>query len=194
MDMLILLKQLGRAVLARRKKWIAITTAVALAALLPAAYLMSKEPPRYRTLATILLESRPDRTPLFQELSPFRPMSVQMAILRSRSLAESVIEALPRASVDDLVDNPYSRDYLLELQNAYRRLRNEEPVVESPQRRALSELQTSRVGFSAMADGIVQISAEASTPRVATDIANTYIDVLMARTRSFNVDDTRATR
>lgn len=195
MDMLIIAKQLVRAVLARRKKWIVLTTLIALAGLGPLAYLLSREPPRYSTTATILLESRPDRTPLFQEFSPFRPLSVQMAILRSRSLAESVTEALPRASVEDLVDNPYSRDYLLEFQNWYRRLRGEEPVVESPQRRAVSELQRSRVHFSGLSrDGIIQINAEASKPRVAMDIANTFIEVLMSRTRSFNVDDTRATR
>ena len=195
MDMLILVRQLARAVFARRKKWIVFTTLIGLAALVPLAYIMSREPPRFSTTATILLESRPDRTPLFQEFSPFRPLSVQMAILRSRSLAESVIAALPRASVEDLVQNPYSRDYLLELKNWFRRLRGEEPVVESPQRRAIAELQNSRVRFfGATRDGIIQVQAEASNARVATDIASTFIEVLMSRTRSFNVDDTRATR
>jgi capsular exopolysaccharide synthesis family protein len=67
--------------------------------------------------------------------------------------------------------------------------------VDSPQRRALAELQQARVAFSPRgASGLLEISADASKPRVALDIANTYIEVLLARTRAFNVDDTRVTR
>jgi polysaccharide biosynthesis transport protein len=196
MDLMITLKQIVQAVLLRRKKWIALATLAAMVAFLPAAYLLSKEPPRYRTGATILVESRPEKTPIFQEYAPFRPLAVQMAILRSRSLAEAVIDTMPRASVDDLTENPYDRDFALEFQNWLRKLRGEEPVVESPQRRALAELQRARVRFTPGGPdtGIVYISAEATKPRVALDIANTYIEVLISRTRSFNVDDTRATR
>jgi succinoglycan biosynthesis transport protein ExoP len=195
MEILMTLKQLGQAVLLRRKKWVVLSSLVALAAMLPAAYVMSKEPPRYRTSATVLVESRPERNPLFQEFAPFRPLPVQLAILRSRSLAESVIESMPRGSVDDLIENPYHRDVTLDVQNWLRRLRGQEPVVESPQRRALTELQQARVRFNAPGEtGIVYMSAEATKPRVALDIANTYLEVLISRTRSFNVDDTRTTR
>ena len=45
-----------------------------------------------------------------------------------------------------------------------------------------------------MGHGIVTISATASKPQVAPDIAATYIEVLLARTRSFNIDDTRVSR
>jgi uncharacterized protein involved in exopolysaccharide biosynthesis len=106
-----------------------------------------------------------------------------------------VVESLPRNSVDDLITNSYSVDYSLELQNWIRRLRGEEVVVESPQRRALNELRNSRVNFRPIGEfGIVEISAEASQPRVAMDIANTYVEVLVSRTRSFNVEDTKSTR
>jgi succinoglycan biosynthesis transport protein ExoP len=162
---------------------------------MPIAFVTSKEPPRHRTVSTILMETRPDRAPLFQEFSPFRPLDVQLAILRSRSLSEAVVESLPRNSVDDLVQNPYSVDYNLEFQNWIRRLRGEEIVVESPQRRALNELRASRVKFRPLGEsGIVEITAEASQPRVAMDIANTYIEVLVSRTRSFNVEDSKTTR
>jgi len=192
---LIVLKQVALSVLARRKKWVLLVSLLALCLALPVAYVMSKEPPRFRTHALILIESRPDRTPLFQEFSPFRPLAVQLAILNSRSLAESVIEALPRGSVEDLVQNPYDRDWVLEFQNSIRRLRGQEVVVESPQQRALSELQSTRIRFNAQGpSGIVGVQAEASTPRVALDIANTYIEVLLSRTRSFNVDDTKVMR
>jgi capsular exopolysaccharide synthesis family protein len=195
MDIVTIVKQVALSVLTRRKKWVLLVTLGALVVFIPVAFMMSKEPPRFRTSAMILIESRPDKTPLFQEFSPFRPLAVQLAILRSRSLAESVIETLPRASVEDLIENPYYRDYALELQNWFRQLRGQELLVESPQRRALAELQMARVRFIPQGQsGIVEILAEASKPRVALDIANTYIEVLLSRTRSFNVDDTKVTR
>ena len=195
MDILTILKQVAQSVMARRKKWVLAGIALALLLFIPIAYWLSQEPPRFRTSALILIENKPDRTPLFQEFSPFRPLAVQFAILRSRSLAEVVIESLPRATVEDLIENPYSRDYALEFQNWMRRLRGEEIVVESPQRRALAELQQARVRFTPQGDsGIVAITAEASKPRASLDIANTYIEALLSRTRSFNVDDTKVTR
>jgi len=193
-DILTIVKQIALSLFTRRKKWVIVTVSLSLAVFLPAAYLLSKEPPRYRTVTTIFLESKA-QTSLFQEFSPFRPLQVQLAILQSGILAQSVIEALPRASMEDLIANPYSHDYWLEFQNRFRGLRGMPPIVESPERRALDELRTARVGFNASSGtGLVEIRAEASNPRVALDIANTYIEVLLARTRSFNVDDAKSTR
>jgi len=195
MDILTTLKQVALSLFGRRKRWVVLVTGLALVLLLPAGYLLSKEPPRFRTSAVVFLENKGDRIPLFQEFNANRPMPVQMALLQSRALAEAVIEALPRASVEDLIQNPYSRDYWLELQNEWRRYRGQELLVESPQRRALMELQAARVSFSTQrGGGIVEIIAEASNPRVALDIANTYVDVLVTRTRSFNIDDAKSTR
>jgi capsular exopolysaccharide synthesis family protein len=180
--------------MARRKKWVAAAIVLGFAVLGPAAYFLSNEPPRFQSSTLVAIETKPG-PPVFQEFAPARPLAVQLAILRSRSLAEAVVEALPRASVEDLIDNPYYRDYAADLQNAIRRLRGEEVVVESPQRRALQELQKARIRFVAQSKtGIVEIITEASKPRVATDIANTYVEVLLSRTRSFNVDDSKATR
>jgi capsular exopolysaccharide synthesis family protein len=196
MDILTTLKQLALSLFSRRKRWVVLATGLALVVLLPAGYQLSKEPPRFRTSAVVFLESKVDRVSLFPEFGGSRPMPVQMALLQSRALAEAVIEALPRASVADLMENPYSRDYWVELQNSWRRLRGQEVLVESPQRRALTELQRARVRFNIRPDsaGIVEIIAEASNPRVALDIANTYVDVLVSRTRAFNVDDAKSTR
>jgi uncharacterized protein involved in exopolysaccharide biosynthesis len=129
------------------------------------------------------------------EFSAFRPVTNKWRSSKA-GLAEAVIEALPRSSVEDLIENSYSRDYWVELQNAWRQYRGQELLVESPQRRALMELQTARVRFrtNRESSGIVEIVAEASNPRVALDIANTYVDVLVARTRSFNIDDAKSTR
>ncbi len=195
MDILKVLKQVALSVLARRKKWVLIAFLAALGLFVPVAYRMSHEPPRYRTSATILMETRPEGIALFREFAPFRPLEVQLAILRSRGLAEAVVESLPRNSVEDLVQNPYTVDYLSMMQNWLRRLRGEEIVVESPQRRALNELRSSRLQFRPVgATGIVEVAAEASQPRVAMDIANTFVEVLVSRTRSFNVEDSKTSR
>lgn len=196
MDTRTVLKQVALSLFARRKKWIVLTTLAALVLLVPVAYILSKEPPRYRTTATILIETRSDRTPVFQEFSPSRPLPVQLAILQSRLLAASVVEALPKGAVDDLIHNPYGRDYVGDLMDWVGRLRGKEPSTPTPQRRAVGELRRDRVRFVSQSgsSGIVEIQAEASQPQIALDIANTYIEVLLARTRSFNVDDAKNTR
>ena len=196
MDTKTVLKQVALSLFARRKRWIVLTTLVALAMLLPAAFVLSKEPPRYRTTATILIENKAERTPVFQEFTPYRPLPVQLAILQSRLLAAAVVEALPKAAVDDLIHNPYGRDYLGDLMESIGRLRGKVPASPSTQRRAIDELRVDRVRFNSQQGnaGIVEIQAEGSQPQVALDIANTYVDVLLARTRSFNVDDAKNTR
>jgi len=197
MDMRTVIKQVALSLFARRKKWIVLTSLAALALLLPVAYVLSKEPPRFRTTATVLIENKAGKEPVFQEFSPNRPLPVQLAILRSRLLAASVVEALPKASVDDLIQKPYGRDYVGALVDWVSRLRGQEPAIPSPQRLAVAELQHDRVKFLNQGignAGIVEIQAEATQPQIALDIANTYIDVLLARTRSFNVDDAKSTR
>lgn len=196
MDTRTLLLLFVRSLFARRKKWIVLTTLTSFTLLVPAAYLLSKEPPRYQTVATVLIENKADQTPVFQEFTPYRPLPVQLAILQSRLLAASVVEALPRAAVDDLVQRPYGRDYWGEFQGWLRHVRGKESPVASPQRRAVAELQRDRVRFVPQPgnSGIVEIQADASQPQIALDIANTYIEVLLARTHSFNVDDAKSTR
>src|SRR5713101_5496641 len=106
MDILTNLKQVGLSLFRRRKRWVILVAALGLVLFLPAAYTLSKEPPRFRTSAVVYLENKADRVPIFQEFSPTRPMPVQMALLQSRTLAEAVIEAMPRASVAELIANP----------------------------------------------------------------------------------------
>lgn len=197
-----LLTRIGRGVLYRRKVLALSILIGSLVVLMSATYYfsVSKTPPRYRASATILLEVQSDKIPLFQEWVPRRSLPVQLAILQSRSLAESVLESLPKTALDDLLKNAYYTDYTLEVSNFFRRLAGNEPIVQSPQRLALQELQNSRVSFTTGGregrgrDGIVQIHAEASNPRVAMDLVSTYIEVLIARTRSFNVEDARVSR
>ncbi len=190
------IKQVAASLFARRKKWMVLTSVATFCALAPAAYLLSKEPPRYRTSATIFIENKAERAPVFPEFSPVRPVPVQLAILQSRLLAASVVEALPRAASEDLIQNPYSKDYWGDFMNWIGRLRGQEPPADNPARRAVVELQGSRMKFITQPgnSGIVDIQADASQPQVALDIANTYVEVLLARTRSFNVDDAKSTR
>jgi capsular exopolysaccharide synthesis family protein len=190
------LQSLAGAILRRRKRLALVTSLVALAVLLPPAYHFSQEPQRYRTSAMVLLEARPDRVPVFQDLSPVRPLPVQLAILNSRSLAETVVDNLPQASIQEILETSYQFDYWQSLTNLYLRWWGIEPSTPNPRQRALAELQRARVQFTPAFDksGIVVISAEASRPNVSVDIVNTYIEALMARTRSFNIDDARVSR
>jgi capsular exopolysaccharide synthesis family protein len=189
-------KQVALSLFARRKKWVGLTTLSALLFLFPAAYMLSKEPPRYRTTATIFIENKTDAGGVFQEFSPSRPVPVQLAILQSRLLAAAVVEALPKAAVDDLLNSPYGRDYTGELSDWVARLRGKETGSLTPQRQAIGELRRDRVKFVSQPanPGIVEIQADASQPQLSLDMANTYIEVLLARTRSFNVDDAKSTR
>ena len=191
-----ILDRIVRGVMRRRKRLALITGLVALFILMPLAYLVSKEPPRYRTSAVVVLEARPDRVQLFPDLGPSRPLAVQMAILGSRSLAETVVENLPSASLQEILETSYQVDYWQTLNNAYYRWRGIEVPAPNPARVALAELQRARVTFTPGVDksGIIMISAEASRPHVSVDIVNTYVEALMARTRTFNIDDSRVTR
>jgi len=164
-------ERLVRGVVRRRKRLALITTVAVLVVLLPAAYFASQEPQRYRTSAVVLLEARPDRVPVFQDPSPGRPFPVQLAILSSRSLAETVAENLPKASLQELLDPELQTNYVQSLFNTYMGWRGIEAPAPNPSRRAVAELQQ-RVTFMPWPDksGIVTISAEAFRPNVSVDI------------------------
>jgi tyrosine-protein kinase Etk/Wzc len=192
-----ILERIVRGVVRRRKRLAVLVTVGALVVLMPIAYTASKQAPRYRSSAVVLLEARPERgAPLFQEMVPARPLPVQMAILSSRSLAESVVESLSPAAMQELVETTYQIDPLGSLQNAYLRWRGVELPQPNVTRAALAEMQRERVTFQPWGDktGIVSISAEASRPAVAAEIVSAYIEALMARTRTFNIDDSRVSR
>src|SRR6059036_3420319 len=104
------------------------------------------------------------------------------------AVAAIFIEDPRRGSVSML------RDYVLAGQNLIRRLLGHEPVVFSPQQRAVRELLTARIRFESLPSGEVEIRAIAYHPQVAKDLANTYIEVLQSRSRSHIRDEARATR
>src|SRR5713101_7522470 len=100
-------------------------------------------PKTYEAMAKIFLED-PKRVGagLMRDWMPTSDAAFQLAILRSRSLAEAVVENLPRESMEELLKRAMHQDYFLEGRNGIRRLLGRESIVYSPQQRAVMELQT----------------------------------------------------
>jgi len=152
-------------------------------------------PKSYEAVSAIFIEDpRRGSVSTLRDWMPAGDASYQQAVLRSRSLAEAVVDNLPQDSMDELIRHGMHRDYVLAGQNLIRRLLGRESVVFSPQQRAVRELLTSRVRFESLPSGEVEIRAIAYHPQVAKDLANTYIEVVQSRSRSHIRDEARATR
>lgn len=148
----------------------------------------------YEAYATLfMLPERSDPTFLREFTAP-EVNALYHVLLRSRSLAQAVTEALPKESRDELSRRLGVRDYLLAAMNHVRRFRGQEVVVYSPSELAIRELQEARMSFTIAKDGTVTVAATAFSPRVAVDLANTYVDVLLARSSSFARQQARGTR
>ena len=187
-------RRLVRGVIARRKRLVLVTSVVALLVLLPVAYFVSKEPPRYQAVATVLLEARSDRVQAFGDLWPGKNVLVQL--LSTRSLAEAVVDSLPRASLQELLETSYRASYWHSVRDIYRGWQRDEGPPPGQRRRALTELQQARVTFqpSPDEDGVVKIAAVASRPEIAVELVNAYVEALISQTRTFNLDDVRVSR
>ena len=152
-------------------------------------------PKTYEAKATIFIEDPTRGGPsLIREWIPPSNAGLQVAILRSRSLAEAVAESLSVTASRELLNRAMRQDYFLEVQNAVRRLLGDEPVVYSSKERLLAELQKSRVTFNALRSGEVEIAAVAYQPRVSMELANAYVEVLQSRNRSYAQEEARTTR
>ncbi len=181
-------------------------------------------PKTYEAVATIFMEDpkRAERG-LLRDWMPASDASLQQAVLRSRSLAEAVVEHLPRESLTELLAQSVHRNplqdarrvvrrffpresveelarwglpstYFEQLRTVIRRVFGSGPAVESEQQRAVAELQEARVRFVSLVSGEVQIRAVAYSPRVAMDLANTYVEVLQTWSRSHVREEARVTR
>jgi succinoglycan biosynthesis transport protein ExoP len=174
--------------------WRLVLAGFLLVAVPAAGWVVFTTEPIYEASAILfLVPDRADPAYLREFMTP-EVSAVYLAILRSRSLAQGVAEALPRESRDELTKRIAFRDYLLVAMNAIHRLRGEEVVVYSPTEIAIRELQEARMGFHASKDGAVTITATAFSPRVAVDLANTYVETLLARSGSVARHQTRETR
>ena len=156
---------------------------ISLAIVLPVtAYAVVFVPKMYEAVAKIFFEDpRRLQAGMMRDWMPASDASFQLAILKSRSLAEAVVENLPRETAEELLARGMHRDYLLEGRNLFRRVMGQDSIIYSPQQRAVTELQSARVTFTPLPSGEVEIRAVAYAPRVAMDLANTYVEVLQTR-------------
>jgi polysaccharide biosynthesis transport protein len=147
--------------------------------------------------ATIAIESSAlEQLPFFRDLPKRDNVEIHMALLKSRSLGEGVVEALPKETFDELLAKGEYTDYLLVLGNMIKKWKGNPITVLSPQQRALAELQNARMEFTqdSRSPGIFFIKASGSSPRIAMDLVNTHIQVLLSRTRSGDQEQTRKAR
>lgn len=178
----------------RRHKRLTVLAFVAVAApLLFLVYQISQ--PLFEASATIILDASPvERLPYFRDVNKDNSVTYAL-VLQSRSLSEGVVEALPKESFQELLDNPLYVDYPGLAINTVRGWLGHPAPVASPQARALSELRNGRMQFTpSQANRVISIKAVASSPRVAMDLVNTHIQVLLSRTRNTDQDDAKKMR
>jgi len=159
--------------------------------------------PLYESTATILLQPGPIiQLPNAAEQLNTDTITSALTLLKSRSVAEDVLQALPKESVDELLAHPEYVEYLTALKNRVDAWRGKPAPVLSPQQQALNELTNARVRFTEdMRVGgprsfsvLVTINGRASTPRVARDLVNGYLQVLVHRMRGADQEEARKTR
>jgi capsular exopolysaccharide synthesis family protein len=186
----------------RRHKRLAAFTFLGLALpLLAIVYATSR--PLFEATATIILDTAPvERLPYFRDVSRDNSMLYGF-VLKSRALSEGVIDALPKESFDDLVRNPIYVDYPQLALATIRRWLGKPVSEPSPQQRALAELRSGRMQFIPVdrprdreegGGRVMTIKAVAATPRVAMELVNTHVQVLLNLTRSTDQEDAKKMR
>ncbi len=192
--------QILRGVLRRRKKvMIAAFTLIALPLVWWSIYGHQR---RFASAAIVQIKpSIAEMFPGMRDLPVGPNLSVQMAVLKSRTLANEVLEAVPQETLDELMTKSLAPDYFVALSNVVRRLFGKPPKVTSPRQRALSELQQARMSFRSIKregrqdpSGLVSISAVALKPRVGMDLVNAYVQVLVNWSRRSEQEDVVATQ
>ncbi|MGH7410836.1 MAG: GumC family protein, partial [Candidatus Methylomirabilis sp.] len=191
--------QILRGVLRRRKK--VVIAAFGLIAVPLLAWSIYGERPRFRSTATVQIKpSIAEIIPGARDLPVRSDMPVHMAVLGSRALAKEVLASLPQETVDELMKENLEWDYFLTFSNAARWLLGKPPITVSPREGAMAELQEARMTFRPVnpgdgrgGSGLVEISATAFNPRVAMDLANAYIRVLVDWSRRSEKEDASAT-
>jgi tyrosine-protein kinase Etk/Wzc len=148
----------------------------------------------YEASATLFITPEKSDSSFLKEFVTPEATALYLVILKSRSLAQGVIEALPKESRDELSRRMGVSDYLLTAMNQVRRWRGQDVVVYSPTELAIRELQEARMAFNIGRDGTVTITATAYSPRVAVDLSNTYVEVLLTRSGQFARQQARGTR
>jgi polysaccharide biosynthesis transport protein len=185
--------RLVRRALAQR--WRLVLLGLLLVAVPVVAWTMVGTNDTYEASSTLFLlpETAQQQGPL-RDLATPEVNSLYQVVLRSRSLAQAVVETLPKESRDELSRQIGVRDYVLAAINQIRRWRGQEVIVYSPTELAVRELQEARMTFTIARDGTVTVTATAFSPRVAVDLANTYVEVLLSRSSAFARQQARGTR
>jgi polysaccharide biosynthesis transport protein len=134
--------------------------------------------------------------PFLREAPRKDTIATHMVLLKSRSLSEAVIEALPKESLEEILAHRQHTDYGLLLKNTVNRWVGRPQTVLSPQEQAIAELQKARMDFTPVkeAENVFVITATATRPRVAMDLVNTHIQVLLNRARNVDQGEARRTR
>jgi capsular exopolysaccharide synthesis family protein len=177
-----------------RARWVLILALFALVLVPGGIAVYTTSPKLYEASATLFFEEPKSENSLLRGMLPLEETALNLAILRSRSLAQGVIDVLPRESKEDLLKRTWwseHKDRALEAVGPLLGL--SVAAVTSPQEQALGALQ-GRMSVSAAKDGTVLVTAIAFSPRVAAELANTYVDVLLARTGSQARDQARTVR
>ncbi len=147
----------------------------------------------YESTGTVWVEE--SRVELFKNLGKQNSLDVILAIMSSRSLAASVVDALPRRAYDELLRNRLYTDWGIALANRVRSLRGQPVVAPRPRDEVISELLKARMTFASKGTtGIINVTAAASDPVIAADIATAYIETVQSKTRSFSREEYRAVR
>lgn len=154
----------------------------------------STTPKLYEATAILFFEEAKTENPLLRGMVPLEESALNLAILRSRSLAQGVVDVLPRESKEELLKQTWWAHHMERARSALRQVMGRTEVVQSPQEQALIQLQRARMSFTVVKDGTVLVTATAFSPRVAAELANTYVDVLLVRTGSQARDQARAVR
>ena len=170
---------------------LAVFLAVALPTIVWAVFLT---PDTYEASATLFLLPERSEPGFLREFTSPDVNLLYQVMLRSRSLAQAVVETLPKEGRDELSRRIGFRDYVLIVMNQIRRWQGQEGIVYSPTELTIRELRQSRMAFDIAKDGTVTLTATAFSPRVAADLANTYVDVLLSRSSSFARQQARGTR
>jgi uncharacterized protein involved in exopolysaccharide biosynthesis len=177
---------------ALRRWWIAMA-ALSVVVAIPAVWFTLRIPPRFQATTTILMEAHRTDSRL-GDVFPNAGAEAHLALLRSRHVAEETVRALPKTTLDELMSNPLAKDVSLPISNLIRRLRGEQPLEYSPEQRATQELRAGRISISSRPGNILEITAVATTPRAAMEIASTYVDTIIARTRAVYREEYRIAR
>src|SRR4030095_4925237 len=110
---------------------LAVFLVIALPAIVWAVFLT---PDTYEASATLFLLPEKSEPEFLREFTSPQVNMLYQVMLRSRSLAQGVVEAMPKESRDELSRRIGFSDYVLVVKNQIRRWQGQEGIVYSPQR------------------------------------------------------------